>query len=158
MQQKNILFSFLVGDMSTYMLVIQLKVENPHQFKDIVSILGEFHQQMLYIYAIYKRFQGSGMADTLVTGGVEAKGSVDHTLKREALSTWPGMYILWREALIHQFLEHQELSENVKLNLDTLHNVLTETQVALDDAHTNRAEDGDMSDLVNNVYKTLGQT
>ena len=41
MRQKNIPFSFLVGD--TYKLVTQLKAENPHQFKDIVPILVAFH-------------------------------------------------------------------------------------------------------------------
>ena len=55
MRQKDIPLSFLVGDMPTYKLVTQLKAKNPHQFKDIVPILGAFHQQMSYIYAIYKR-------------------------------------------------------------------------------------------------------
>ena len=52
MRQKGIPFSFLVGDMPTYKLVTQLKAEHPHQFKDIVPILGAFHQQMSYIYQI----------------------------------------------------------------------------------------------------------
>ena len=46
MRQKNIQFSFLVGEMPTYNLVTQLKAENPHQFKDLVPILDAFHQQM----------------------------------------------------------------------------------------------------------------
>ena len=68
--------------------------------------------------------------------------------------------MLWREALIHmrlqKILEHQELPENVKLNLHTLRNALTETQGALDDAHSNLAEDNDMLDLVNKVYNEAG--
>ena len=43
MWQKNIQFPFLVGDMPTYKLVTQLKAENPHQFKDLVPILGAVH-------------------------------------------------------------------------------------------------------------------
>ena len=65
--------------------------------------------------------------------------------------------MLWREALVDLHLqkipEHKELSENVKLNLDTLRNALTETQGALDDALSNLAEDDDMLDSVNKVYK-----
>ena len=65
--------------------------------------------------------------------------------------------MLWRETLIclrlQKILEHQELSENVKLNLDTFRNALTETQCALDDAHSNLAEEDDMLDSVNKVYK-----
>ena len=64
MRQKNIPFSFLVGDLPTYKTITQLKAENPEMFKDIIPILGPFHQLMSYIYAIYKRFKGSGMADT----------------------------------------------------------------------------------------------
>ena len=65
--------------------------------------------------------------------------------------------MLWREALIcmhlQKILEHQELSENVKLNLDTFRNALTETQGALDDAYSNLAKEDDMLDSVNKVYK-----
>ena len=80
MREKNIPFSFLVGDMPTYKMIVQLKAENPELFTDIIPILSAFHQQMSYIYAIYKRFKGSGMADTLVTAGVVVEGSVDQAL------------------------------------------------------------------------------
>ena len=160
MRQKNIPFFFLVGDMPTYKLVTQLKEENPHQFKDIVPILGTFHQQMSYIYAIYKRFKGSGMADTQVTAGIVAEGSVDQALQGRHYRRGQQCILLWREALIHlhlqKILEHQELPENVKLKLDTLRNALTETQGALDDAHSNVAEENNMLVLVNRVYKEAG--
>ena len=153
MRQKDIPFSFLAGDMPTYKLVTQLKAGNPHQFKDIVPVLCAFHPQMSYIYAIYKRFRGSGMADTLVTAGVEAEGSVDQALKVRHYRRGLRCIMLWREALIHmrlqKILEHQELPENVKSNLHTLRN-------ALDDAHSNLAEDNDMLGLVNEVYKEAG--
>ena len=79
MHKKNIPFSFLVGNLPTYKIIVQLKAENPEKFKYIISILGAF-LQMSYIYAIYKRFKGSGMADTLVSAGIVMAGSVDQAL------------------------------------------------------------------------------
>ena len=101
MRQKDIPFSFLVSDMPTYMVVTQPKAENHHPFKDIVPILGAFHQQMSYIYAIYKIFKGSGMADTLVTAGVVAEEPVDQALKGRHYRLGLRRIILWREALIY---------------------------------------------------------
>ncbi|KAK1899167.1 hypothetical protein KUDE01_018689 [Dissostichus eleginoides] len=87
MRKKNIPFSFLVGDLPTYKTIVQLKAENPEMYKDIIPILGAFHQQMSYIYAIYKRFKGSGMADTLVTAGHSAGfGCIPAALKVELLA------------------------------------------------------------------------
>ena len=59
---------------------LQLKAENPKMFEDIIPTLGAFHYQMSYIYAIYKRFKGSGLADTLVSAGVVVEGSVDQAV------------------------------------------------------------------------------
>ena len=56
--------------MPTYKLILQLKSESPDRFHSIILILGAFNQQMSYMYTIYKRFKGSGMADTLVVAGV----------------------------------------------------------------------------------------
>lgn len=79
MHEKNIPFSFLVDDMPNHKTTVQLKVENFALF--INPILGAFHQQMSYIYAIYKSFKGSGMADTLVAAGVVMEESVVQALK-----------------------------------------------------------------------------
>lgn len=81
MEQKNIPFTFLVGDLPTYKMIVQLKSENPNLFTNITPILGAFHQQMSYIHAIYKRFKGSGMSDTLVAAGVVVEGSVEQALQ-----------------------------------------------------------------------------
>ena len=54
---------------------------------------------------------------------------------------WPAMYFA---LCLQKILQHQELSANVKLNLDTFLNSLTESQCALHDAHNNLAEDDDM--------------
>ncbi|KAK5851403.1 hypothetical protein PBY51_002200 [Eleginops maclovinus] len=131
------------------------------KFKDIIPILGAFHQQMSYIFAIYKRFKGSGMADTLVTAGVVVEGSVDQALRGKHYRRGVRCILLWREALIHKrlasILEHEELSEDIMENLKTLRNALTETQEALQKAHKDLEEDGDVKELINRVYETPGK-
>ena len=47
-RKKNIPFSFLVGDLPTYKTIVQLKVENSEMYKDLIPIIGAFHQQMSY--------------------------------------------------------------------------------------------------------------
>ncbi|KAJ4927219.1 hypothetical protein JOQ06_014954, partial [Pogonophryne albipinna] len=151
MHKKNIPFSFLVGDLPTYKTIIQLKAENSEIYKDLIPILGAFHQQMSYIYAIYKRFKGSGMADTLVTAG-----------HYEGSTTGGGVrcILLWREVLIQQrltnILEHEELSENKKENLNTLRNALTDTREVLQAAHSNLEDDDGMKELITRVYEKPG--
>ena len=72
-------FSFLVGDLPTYKLIFELKTENLDKFLNIVPITGAFHQQMSYIYVIYKRFLGFGISDIFVSEIVD-RGRV----------SWPG--------------------------------------------------------------------
>ena len=69
-------FVFMVGDLPTYKLIVQLKAENLVLFEKIIPILGPFHQQMSYMHSIYKHFKGSGMADTLVDAGVIVGGQL----------------------------------------------------------------------------------
>ena len=52
MRLKNIPFSFLVGDLPTKKTILQPKAENLERFIDIIPILGAFHQQMSFIYAL----------------------------------------------------------------------------------------------------------
>ena len=66
MKEKSIKFSFLVGDLPTYKLILELQIENPYKFLNIVPIVGAFQKQMTYIYVIYKRFLGFGISDLLV--------------------------------------------------------------------------------------------
>ena len=160
MHEKNMPFSFLVGDMPTYKMIVQLKAENLHLFKDIIPILGAFHQQMSYLYAIYKRFKGSGMADTLVTAGVVVEGSVDQALRGKHYRRGVRCIMLWREALIHKrlrdILGHEELSDDNKQNLETLRNALTETQEVLQEAHIHLENDDGIKNLINRVYEEPG--
>ena len=100
MHEKNIPFSFLVGDMPTYKTIVELKAENPELFSDIIPILGAFHQQMSYIYAIYKRFKGSGMAETLVAAEVIVEGSVDQALRGKHYRQGVRCILLWRSLLL----------------------------------------------------------
>ncbi|KAJ4940036.1 hypothetical protein JOQ06_029467 [Pogonophryne albipinna] len=160
LRKKNIPLSFLVGDLPTYKTIVQLKAENSEMYKDLIPILGAFHQQMSYIYAIYKRFKGSGMADTLVTAGVIMEGSVEQALRGKHYRRGVRCILLWREVLIQQgltnILEHEELSENIKENLNTLRNALTDTREALQAVHSNLEDDDGMKELITRVYEKPG--
>ena len=159
MQEKSIPFSFLVGDMPTYKTIVQLKAENPELFKKIIPILGAFHQQMSYIYAIYKRFKGSGISEVLVATGVVAEGSVDQALRGKHYRRGVRCIMLMREVLIHKRLykmvQQGELSQCIRANLEILCNALTETQEALQKAHNDLQEDDEMKGLINKVYEKL---
>ena len=160
MHRKNISFCFLVGDLPTYKTIVQLKSENPQMFENIIPIIGAFHQQMSYIYAIYKRFKGSGMADTLVAAGVVVEGSVDQALRGKHYRRGVRCILLWREALIQKrlakILEHEDLPESILENLDVLRNALNETHDALERAHTDIEDDSEMKELINRVYEKPG--
>ena len=100
-RQKNIPFLFMVGDLPTYVHVVELQSENSIRFENIVPVLGPLHQQLLFIYCIYKRFCGSGIADAFVSAGVTARGSVDHGVAGKHYQRGVRCIMLTREALIH---------------------------------------------------------
>ena len=160
LRTKSIPFCFLVGDMPTYKTIVQLKAENPESFQNIIPILGAFHHQMSYIYVIYKRFKGPGMAETLAAAGVVVEGSVDQALRGKHYRRGVHCIMLWREALLHarlkNILEHEEQSEVIKSNLDILRNALTETQQALHKAHNDLQEDDDIKQLISKVFEKPG--
>ena len=160
MMNKDIPFSFLVGDMPTYKMIMQIKTENPHKFVDIIPIIGAFHQQMSYIHAIYKRFKGSGLADTLVAAGVVVEGSVDQALRGKHYRRGIRCILLWREVLILKHLEHtinhEELSPEFKDNLSILRNCLNETQAALQEAHEVLEHDEELEGIIEMVYASPG--
>ena len=72
---------YLVGDLPTYKDILFLKNENSDMFKDIIPVVGQFHEHMSYMYAVYKRFEGSGLADVLVSAGVLAGGTAVKALR-----------------------------------------------------------------------------
>ena len=57
-----------------------LKSEKSALFSKILPFRGPFHIQMSFIYAIYKRFMGTGISDVLVAAGVTAEEFVDQAL------------------------------------------------------------------------------
>ena len=60
-----------------FVLITQLKDENPDKYRDIVPFLGPIHTQCVMMSAIYKRYKGSELGEILVVGGVITEGSVD---------------------------------------------------------------------------------
>lgn len=115
---------------------------------------------MSYMYVIYKRFKGSGPADTLVTAGVVVDGSVDQALQGKHYRRGVRCIMAWRKALIHlrlrDILEHGKPSEYVKEKLNILRNALTETQETLHEAQSDLENDDDMKTLINRVYDKPG--
>ena len=160
MDEKNMPFSFLVGDLPTYKLIVELKAENPDKFKNIVPILGAFHQQMSYIYAIYKRFLGSGISDILVAAGVIVEGSVDQALRGKHYRRGLRCIMLWREALIHKRLQkvlgRKDLSDDTIDKLNVLKRALGESKVILAEAYGDLVDDEIILELVHAVYETPG--
>ena len=160
MVEKSMPYSFLVGDLPTYKLILELKVENSEKYKDIIPTLGAFHQQMSYIYAIYKRFKGSGLSEVLVSAGVIVEGSVDQALKGKHYRRGLRCILLWREALIHKRLtkqlESSTLSPQAQQNLRTLRNALTETTETLASAYGKLEDDETIRRLVDEVYEKPG--
>ena len=43
---------------------------------NIIHIIGTFHQQMSYIYALHKRFKCSGLNNILATAGIVVQGQL----------------------------------------------------------------------------------
>ena len=68
--QENIGFSFLVGGLPTY------NSKTLERFMNIIHIIGTFHQQTSFIYALHKRFKCSGLNAILVTAGIVVQGQL----------------------------------------------------------------------------------
>ena len=95
MKDKGMSFPFLVGDLPTYNLILELKTENLDKFLSIIPIIGTFLQQMSYIYVIYKCFLGLSISDILVSAGVILEGSIDQDLKRKHYRRRLQCIMLW---------------------------------------------------------------
>ena len=76
-QRKDMPFAVVVGDQPVYTLLVEIKNEHSQMYENIIPFLGPFHTQSM-IYAIYKCYNRSGIADVLVAAGVIAEGSIDH--------------------------------------------------------------------------------
>ena len=122
----------MVGVLPTYVHIVELKLENSIQFENIVLVLGPFHLQLSFIYCIYRRFRGLGIADVLVSAGVIAEGSVDEALRGKQYRRGVRCITLMREALIHsrikEFLSTCIVTEKTEHFLQILRSALKASQ------------------------------
>ena len=99
--------------------MVELKYENKEKFRYVLPGLSPFHTQCSYIYAIFKRIEGSEVRDLVVKAGLIADGSVDQALKGKHYNRALRLYKLLYEALARIFINHGEenglfLQDNLK--------------------------------------------
>jgi len=87
--------------------------------------MGPFHIHGSFIYAIDKRFHGSGLSDILVTAGVIAEGSVDQALRGKHYKRSIRCLRLMYEALMRRIIQHSlqngaSLSKYISIHLNIL--------------------------------------
>jgi hypothetical protein len=129
-KKKLMPFIQLVGDQPVYALIVELKAENPEAFKLILPFLGPFHAHCSFMYAIYKRFSGSGLSDILVAANIIAAGSVDQALHGKHYKRGIRCLRLMHEALTRRIIKKgiqdgASLSENVKSQIAKLQDPLS---------------------------------
>ena len=118
------------------------------------KFIGTFNVQMSYIYAIYKRFKGSGISDLLVAAGVIADGSVDHALRGKHFNRGLRCLRLFYETLLHaalcRKLQGSSLSKNIKSSLQKLRDSsdAQELRASYDELERNN----DIKDLVQTLF------
>ena len=107
--------------------------------RNIVLVLGPFHQQLSFIYCICKGFRGLSIADVLVSAGVIVEGSVDQALQGKHYQRGVRCIMLIREALIYsrikEFLSTCIATEKTENFLQILHSALKESQDKLRSDH-----------------------
>ncbi|KAG1648975.1 hypothetical protein GQR58_029417 [Nymphon striatum] len=122
---KNMPFIQLVGDQPVYALIVQIRYEHPDQFSLILPCMEPFHIHCSFIYAMDKRFHGSGLSDILITAGVIAEGSVDQALRGKHYKRSIRCLRLMYEALIRRLIQHiiqngATFSEDIQIQLNIL--------------------------------------
>ena len=116
---------------------------------NIIHIIGTFHQQMSFMYALYKRFKCSCLNDILVTAGIVLQGSVEQVLRDRHY--WCGEILIQKH--FNQILQYEDLPAAAQHSLDTVHNALTATQVTLPEANSCLVYDVFMRHLITKVYE-----
>ena len=153
-EQKSMPFAVIVGDHPVYKLILELKSENPHTFLKLIPFVGPFHVQMSFIYSIYKRFKGSGIADVLVAAGVIADGSVDQALRGNHFKRGVRCLRLFYEILVHHALskrlEGSSLSQEVKASLQTLRDL--DNPQELRDIYNDLEQSNDTREIVETLF------
>ena len=116
MLEKKMPFAFLVGDLPTYKLIVEIIAEN-NEHKHIVPILAAFHQQMSYIYAIYKRFKDSGISGMFSRCRCDSGRICRSSIEGKTLPAWPKMHnaverSTYTEALVQTPRNHHFATED----------------------------------------------
>ena len=154
-EEKKIPFAIIVGDHPVYVLMLELKSENPQQFSKILPFMGAFHIQMSFIYTIYKRFHGSGISDVLVAAGVIADGSVEQALRGKHFKRGVRCLRLFYETLVHHALDKRlggsPLSEDVKSALARLRHEIDAQQLA--EVHAELENNAEVKDLIETLFR-----
>ena len=153
--EKKMPFAIIVGDHPVYVLMLELKSENSTLFSKILPFMGPFHIQMSFIYAIYKRFKGSGISDVLVAAGVIADGSVDQALRGKHFKRGVRGLRLFYETLMYRVLDKRlegiPLSEEVKGSLAKLR-VQNDLQ-ELAEAYSELESNANLKHIVDTLFK-----
>ena len=111
------------------------------------------------IYAIYKRYKGSGFADILVAAGVIAEGSVDQALRgkhyRRALRCLSLMYETLIHLLVNKNLAGLELDASIKTQLAVLREPMSNSQECLASALEKLENDPAIDSLICSMFQDL---
>ena len=154
--EKRMPFAIIVGDHPVYVLMLELVNENVGLFNKITPFMGPFHIQMSFIYAIYKRFNGSGISDVLVAAGVIADGSVEQALRGKHFKRGMRCLKLFYEALIHlalnKRLEGGSLSDEIKTSLAKTREQNVANAEELIEAYTRLESNTELQDLVKTLF------
>ena len=125
--EKSLPFVLLTGDQPVYTLIVQVRNECVGMFDKIIPFLGPFHTQVAFITAISKRFQGSGLADIVVSASIIAEKSVDQAFRgkhyRRIVRALQLMYEALQRRIIRRGVENGlKLSEKLMFELQKLRN------------------------------------
>jgi len=154
MERKRMPFAVVVGDQPVYTLLVEIKSEHPPEYKNIIPFLGPLHTQGCMIYAIYKRYKGSGIAEVLVAAGVIAEGSVDQALRgkhyRRALHCRTVMYFI-----LNRHLAGSELEAGTRAQLAVLRHPKVNTQKSLAAANEKLQNDPAIDILICSMFEEV---
>jgi hypothetical protein len=161
-QQKNMPFIQLVGDLPVYALIVQLKNENPSQFKVIVPILGAFHAHCSFMSVIFKRFEGSGLVDVLVAADVVAQGSADSALRGKHFKRGIRCLRLMYEALARSLIKccknaGYHLVDESKELLEAIKNAINSNREKCQQLYTTCEESEEMHAFVEAMYNNVSE-
>jgi hypothetical protein len=157
---KRMPFACLVGYHPVYVLITQLKAENPDKYRDIVPFLGPFHTQCVMMSAISTRYKGSELGEVLVAGGAITEGSVDRALQGKHYKRGLRCLRLMYEALISQLVKTKvipDLAVKTKDNLQILRD-MSVSQESRAAAHVELEEDPGLANFIANLFTHMGDS